>query len=246
MTGFLSPRERRIRTCRRAIVGAAILAGFVVMTLLDETIVTRIGTPRVGPLGQTAADEVERQDWYRLMRLPGYLPFWGVFGAALLGAGRARARLRGDRGIPLRFVRVALVPFVAAVLAGMTAELLKLSIARERPLDGTGAYQGYVFRGVFGGFADGSGLGFPSSHTAVAVAGCAAVARLVAGTWWALLVVAAGCALSRVLTGAHFATDVYGAAVVGYAWARLLTPRHGRRDQPWLFPEDDWSERSMR
>jgi len=72
-------------------------------------------------------------------------------------------------------------------------------------------------------------LGLPSSEAAVAFAAAAALARLFPETgllWYAL---AAGCALTRVASGAHFTSDVVLAAFVGYAVVWILWRRRRSR-----------------
>ncbi|MFG0307425.1 MAG: phosphatase PAP2 family protein [Phycisphaerales bacterium JB040] len=121
----------------------------------------------------------------------------------------------------------------APVLGGGLAELLKLLIGRERPVR-DGVIQNdaeYVWRPLFDAFRDGSNLGLPSSHAATAFAGAAMLAILLRRNpsgWSAPLTAlaylgAAACAVSRVLAGAHFATDVVLGALVGILGAHALT-----------------------
>lgn len=189
--------HRRGQRRRALLIGAAFLAGLVLLTLLDRTLYHLF-----------AADEarLERRDWYRLLRIVGYLPTWIVISAVLaLGPGAAlRAR--------------AWLPAASAALSGLAAELLKLVIGRQRPLpDGT-----YAFKPFLSGFIDGSNLGMPSSHAAVAFGGAFALARLYPRTAPVALACALGCGLTRLLGADHFATDVYVAAGLAYAIAAGL------------------------
>lgn len=165
-------------------------------------------------------ESVESADWYQLLRQIGYLPTWIVVALAMWLASGDRAsgdRAWGDRALAAgRGVRVVL----AAVLAGLVAEVVKRLLGRERPDEGR-----YVFKPFLSGFADDSNLGFPSSHVAVAVGGCLALARVYPGTLWLMLSLGCGCALTRLLSGAHFLSDCVGGGLVAWVFARLLIPR---------------------
>lgn len=158
----------------------------------------------------TDKDAVESKDWYQVLRQMGYLPTWILVALAMFLASGDRASAAG------RAARVVL----AAVLAGLVAEIVKRVLGRERPDDGL-----YVFKPFLSAFADDSNLGFPSSHVAVAVGGCLAIARLYPGTLWLMLSLAIGCALTRMLTGAHFLSDCVGGGLIAWVFARLLIPR---------------------
>lgn len=198
---------------RHAIAALAALLGLAVLAPLDGPLYHAIGPT----LDSRRA--LEEQDWYWLLRITGTYWTWLVIAAAFICLD---ALPRGPRPSRPAWARGALVALAAAA-AGIAAELLKLVIARERPatiVDGALRYQGNVFRGPFAGFLDGSNLGFPSSHAATAFGGAFALAMLVPPLAPLALALAAGCAITRMLTGAHFATDVFGGMVLGYAAAR--------------------------
>lgn len=182
---------------------------------------------RVYHLFHVGKEAVEGLAWYQLVRAVGTLWFWIPIA---LGVGLARG------GAWRRRVRGALFIFFAALLAGVLAEGLKLVVGRERPLLHDGSY---VFH-PFGRWFNTVGLSFPSSHAAVAFGGAwmlwrLAQARSRAWTFAALLslIVAAGCGLSRILTGAHFLGDVVGSGITGALAAamahRAIPPRLARR-----------------
>jgi undecaprenyl-diphosphatase len=99
------------------------------------------------------------------------------------------------------------------------AELLKLVMRRHRPSpvnDGQHVYD------WFGPHVEGRGLGLASSHTAVAF-GAAAILWMWsprAGVLAGLL--ACGCAMTRMFAGAHFLSDVYAGAVLGWLGATIV------------------------
>ncbi|MGH7560630.1 MAG: phosphatase PAP2 family protein, partial [Gemmatimonadales bacterium] len=70
-----------------------------------------------------------------------------------------------------------------------------------------------------------SAIGLPSSHVMVAFAGAAVLARLFPGAAPVGYLLAAGCALTRVLARAHFLSDVVVGAVAGWAVGALIWRR---------------------
>ena len=218
MIGGPAPKSRRTRVLLPALLVLALLP----LHLLDRSAFFAL-----------YREGIERHDWYQLLRIIGDMRTWLVVAVCWFAATR--------RGAIDRALRQGLSIVLGAIAGGAGAELLKLIIGRERPavlVEGGREFQGYVFKawdlggGVFGGFSDGSNLGLPSSHTAVAFAGAAAVARLLPDARLVLIVLAAGCGLSRLLHGAHFLTDVWAGALVGYTLSalvsRALVPSAGR------------------
>lgn len=116
------------------------------------------------------------------------------------------------------FRRAAMV-FLVPGLAGLIAEVIKGLTRRERPLvavDERGFGGWMSFRWWWDGPFDWENLSFVSSHAAVAFgwafALCAIWPRL-SGMW---IFVAILCAFTRVLSGAHFLSDVLGGMIVAY------------------------------
>ena len=138
-------------------------------------------------------------DLGRLFRIIGYLPLWLLLGAALWLQTRDRRR--------------ALLLALTPAAGGLAAEVLKIVLRRERP----GLHNGEYF---YRPFADQPfytrDIGMPSSHALVAFAGAWILCRLYPKGWPVWLLLAAGCAFSRVQAHAHFLSDVTLAAVVGY------------------------------
>ncbi|MBL8762258.1 MAG: phosphatase PAP2 family protein [Phycisphaerae bacterium] len=194
---WLSPRESRLRTRRVLVTIAIALFVFIAASVLDHWAYFFFKS------GDTA--RAEGRDWYRLLRVMGYLPTWLIVALS--------AWLLSRREAIAARVSMVLSILAGATLSGAAAELLKLVIARERP----GPDGRYVFRGLFAGFSDGGNLGLPSSHAAVAFGGAIALAlaRPVLGPLAILLAV--GCAWTRLLSGDHFLSDVTGAAMLAYA-----------------------------
>ncbi len=169
-------------------------------------------------------DRLGRRDWYRLGRVMGYLPTWVLLGAGLVLVDLVRVR-RMPPALPAtglktpRELRVGAARLVlGATISGGFAEVLKLVIGRERPGP---AWEGYVFRPLFDGFRDGSNLGMPSSHAAVAFGAAWALRRAFPGCGWVVIPLASWCAVGRMQAGDHYFSDVMAGAMVGWLGARL-------------------------
>lgn len=205
---YRSPLERRDRRRRRWRLLAVLAVGFVVLTLLD--------VPLAHMLYIADRHSIESADVYRLVRVVGSFWTWVLVAVVL----QLHDRVNTRSGSAL----------LAPLCAGLTAELLKIIVVRERPVDEGILRDGwYVFRTPFSGFVNGYNLGFPSSHTAVAFAGCLVLAAWMPRARWVFVLLAAGCGLSRMLPGSHFATDVYVGALIGWWWARVYEPLPARR-----------------
>jgi membrane-associated phospholipid phosphatase len=181
---------------------------------------------------------VNEREWGRLLRSAGYVPTWLLGALAVWLAGRSRLRavapaavapaaLAPDAAAVSRLGREAWMLALVPALAGGLAEVVKLAVRRLRPAIDTPAY---AFRGFDVELWSTRGLGFASSHTAVAVGAAAVLARLFPGSapvWYAL---AAGCALTRVMAGAHYVSDTVGAAVIGWLVAEAAWRWHRARE----------------
>lgn len=148
-------------------------------------------------------------DWYRLLRVMGYVPTWLLVGLVLVLFDRS-GRERLEPPLCDLWTRGVLL-WLSVLSAGAIAELLKLVIRRERPL----GEPSYDFRPFLDQTFSTSGLGMPSSHTAVAFGGLVMLGLLHPPARWLFVLIAMGCAFTRVLAGAHFVSDVALGAVVG-------------------------------
>lgn len=108
---------------------------------------------------------------------------------------------------------------VTAVAGGMAANLLKLLVGRTRPRHYASLPDSWqeTFRGWLPWLSEGTGgQSFPSAHTATAVALAVMLsAAYPRGRWWfATLAILVG--LHRVQSGAHYPSDVFAGAAVGW------------------------------
>ncbi|MBY0491081.1 MAG: phosphatase PAP2 family protein [Gemmatimonadaceae bacterium] len=156
--------------------------------------------------------DVYDKDWGRLLRSLGYLPTWGA--VALAYWLQLRDRPPGGR--------VAAYLALSPTVGGIVAEVGKILSRRLRPDDTT---FGYAFRPYSDHFWSNKGMGLPSSHTLVAFAGAAALARIFPRARWVFYGLAAGCGLTRVMANAHFLSDTVVAACLGVAVGELLASR---------------------
>lgn len=191
-------QRRRARNIRTAII---LILGFVLLTILDFPLLHLVYDP---------THHIYNHDWFRLLRIQGFLGTWIAIAAALALSDR-------------HFRRAAFV-FLAPLAAAALAELLKLLIGRARPTEHHQLLEGwYHFRPFLSGFRDASNLGMPSSHAAAAFAGAFALAIHIPRLTPLVLALALGCAYTRVATGAHFPTDVYAAAVLSWITVRAMS-----------------------
>lgn len=166
---------------------------------------------------------VYERDWGRLLRVMGSLVFWLPLAAAVWLGLRARPAASA--------ARAGWLVLLGPALAGGGAELLKMVLRRERP----GLHDGvYFFRSFSDQPFNTKDLGLPSSHAMVAFGGAAVIARVFPGVGPVAYALAAGCAVTRVLARAHFASDVVVGAIAGWAVGALLWARFrpGRPAQP--------------
>lgn len=161
---------------------------------------------------------VYEKDWGRMLRVVGSLVFWVPLALAVWLERRARRLPDANR--------IGLLVLFSPAVAGGVAELLKMVLRRERP----GLHDGaWVFRAFSDRPFNTKDLGLPSSHALVAFGGAAIVARVFPGAAPVVYALAAGCAVSRVLARAHFASDIVLGAIAGWAVGALLWWRFGPR-----------------
>jgi membrane-associated phospholipid phosphatase len=151
-------------------------------------------------------------DLYDLLRSAGYLPAWVLVALVLSLADSARLETEGVRALFRR--GGALVTTV--LLAGVASELVKMLVRRERPDAHAGAI---VFRPLFTRPFETSSLSFPSGHATIAFAAACFLSFLVPRAAPVFLLLAAGCAYTRLVVHSHFLSDVVASAVLGFAAA---------------------------
>ena len=204
---YRSPQQQRQRYLTLYQLGAALVISFILVSLFDFILLQTLTT--VDPETNRVNRAFESKDWYTLLRNTGFVGTWLLIAAAFFLTDK-----NSKRALPL---------ILAPLLSGAAAELLKLIIVRERPVaDAIIQPGGYHFRPPLSGFIDGHNLGLPSSHAAVAFGGCLMLAHFLPKIRPLLILLAIGCAYTRLITGAHFASDVFLGAILGYTIAKLL------------------------
>ena len=210
-TSDAKPAGRGTSRAQVARWGAAAIVVLVVAHVLD------------GPARSVLPDaRAESRDWHRLARVMGYVPTWALAAAALVLNDRSRHRDARGRWL----LRGAYV-LGAAAAGGAAAEVGKLLVRRLRP----GAEMVYEFRPFAEDLWSTSGIGMPSSHTAVAFAAAGALTRLFPASTVVWVLLAAACGWTRLLDDAHYLSDVVAGAMLGWLMAQavaLLGPRQGQ------------------
>ncbi len=192
----------------RATVALAVtLAFLVVPALLDQW-----------GYHHAVVKNVYDQDWARLLRVMGFWPTWLTIGAVVY----LQHREVDVAAAKKYFWLIAGSPAVA----GLLCEIMKLLIRRERPETADGEWS---FRGWDDHPWSTAGLSTPSSHTMVAFAGATMLARIFPKARWVYYVLAWGCAATRVLSHAHYVSDVTFGALLGWAVAWGVWIEVGRR-----------------
>jgi len=179
-----------------------VIVGFAILCALDYIAYSVMLRP-----------ELRTREWYYTLRSMGSVYVWIIVAVVFF-----LHDARGARTLRAASRRAGAV-LISVFAAGLLAELLKLITRRERPMLNEGAH---AFRSYFERTFSTSGMDLPSSHAAIAFAGAFTLAWLLpraAPVWLAL---AAGCALTRMLTGAHFLSSLFLAGALAYAIVRLV------------------------
>jgi membrane-associated phospholipid phosphatase len=155
------------------------------------------------------------------LRAMGYWPFWAAVSVVLLLIDRRRMAGQRIRAITER----AELLLWTTLLAGITANVLKVLLRRERPINHDGEY---VFRGFDDRFLDAGGLGLPSGDVSIAAAAAFVLLRMTPEARFIWLLVIAGSAFSRLVNGAHFLSDVYVAILIGMSCEWIVWRFHVR------------------
>lgn len=182
------------------------VAGLLVALCWDRAVYLHV---RVADPNKAAA--MKEAGWYQALRTLGTLYPWLAVGVLLViidaSARKGRDMLR--RGVFL---------FLCPLLAGGVAEVLKPLVGRYKP-DVTNGWYGFAALRERVAWND---LGMASSHTSVAFAGAFALSYLVPRGAPFFVAGAVGCALTRLLAGAHYFSDVYVGVVIAYAAVRAV------------------------
>ncbi len=166
------------------------------------------------------ADTWARRDLVQMLRSAGYVPTW-IIAALVIDLGcRPGLAASGFVASQVR-PRVSMLGarvLMSAAMGGLLAEALKVTVRRHRPSEANDGSHVYDW---FAGEVEGRGLGLASSHAGVAFGAAFALWRWSPAAGAAALALALGCSATRLLSGAHFVSDVYAAAVLSWAGATL-------------------------
>jgi membrane-associated phospholipid phosphatase len=193
---------------RGLVIGLVMAAGLLALTFADKWIWAHARVRDV--------EGIQKKDWYQFLRQLGSLYVWGAAGLIMI-VYEASARRREQPGRGRRWSMNGVLLIAAAALGGAAAEVVKIATHRYRP----GESGDYLFSWAMDG-ERGPGFGLASSHAGVAFGAAFMLARLFPGTGCVAAALAVGCGVSRLLVGAHFATDVYVAACLSYGVAAGL------------------------
>lgn len=147
----------------------------------------------------------------------------------LLAAAAAALFYRFARPDPRRF-RAAMFAFTSIAVSGVLVNLLKVALGRVRP--------GGPFELVVGSFLGPTladyARSFPSGHATTLGAVAAVTALLAPRLLVPMALLAVAVAISRLLVGYHFASDVIAGLLLG--WASVELTRHVFARRGWWQP----------
>lgn len=196
---------------RLALIAASAGVALVVAHALDPIVHERV---RVG--------DVYGDDLGRAFRVAGFVPLWLVVALGLLLVDARTRHAGGWRAVGER----AYLLSASVISSGLIAELIKLLSRRLRPGDDLA----YRFRPFDENTWSTGGIGFVSSHAGVAFGAAFILCRLsprLAPIW---LLLGIGCGVTRLLDGAHWLSDVVGAAIVALLCVEAVVRTHRRPD----------------
>ncbi len=159
-------------------------------------------------------------DWILVPSLAGVLIAWLL---SLVTRDRVRAWSR-------QLLAVSAFIFLGVGLPGLVSALLKRAIGRARPMEWTTEaplaftpwnWSAYTFQS------------FPSGHSTTAFAFALTIAFLWPRSFWPMLGLAVLIAVSRIVTGQHYITDITAGAVLGTLGAFAV--RNVFVSRGWLF-----------
>lgn len=159
-----------------------------------------------------------RTDLLLLLRIWGSLWTWALIALVVRLQPKSIADLIDDPA-----TRQWKTMLFTPAIAGAIAEGLKLLIRRERPSE----LEIYIFKAWSDQTWSTKDLGLPSSHAAVAFAGSVAISLLYQKLKVPAMVMAFGCAYTRVASGSHFPSDVVAGAAVGLITGLVVVRRPG-------------------
>lgn len=183
-----------------------------------------------------------RTDVYNLFRNIGFMPLWLIVAGLVLAADSARLPKLGIDGLCYRSGLLLFAP----LLSGLSGEAIKVLIRRRRPPQDGSLHYHWDWPPAAGQslweMLRSGGFGLPSTHASVAFGGCLAVAMLWPRTWPIALLLACGCALTRLqpdpLNPPHYFSDVTAGAALGIFCCLLLYRSPTRRMALWQQPTD--------
>lgn len=208
---------------------AVALAVWVAGHWFDERL---IRLAREAPTGLVRAARVltdlGTSGWMWLVGLP-------VAAFALLARGQGRGG-RIDAGL-LVIAQRALYLLAALAVSGVAAQIIKQIVGRGRPrlLDEFGpfVFDSFTLRSTY--------ASFPSGHSTTAFAAAVALSYFLPRWRLPLLLLAAAIAVSRVIVGAHYPSDVIAGSFLGALSAIFVARAFARRGIAFV-----WLDRGLR
>ncbi|MBL8587623.1 MAG: phosphatase PAP2 family protein [Methylobacteriaceae bacterium] len=177
--------------------------------------------------------DIGTSGWMWLVGLP-------VAAFAMLARGQGRGA-RVDAGL-LAIAQRALYLLATLAVSGLAAQIVKQIVGRGRPklLDELGPFHfdAFALRSTY--------ASFPSGHSTTAFAAAIALSFFLPRWRAPLLLLAIGIAVSRVVVGAHYPSDVIAGAFVGSLSALFVARAFARRGIAFVWRGDGLAVRGRR
>ena len=159
---------------------------------------------------------------------------WGFLGTWALIAITARLLAEPKRQVAItewrrHLYRKEWLLLASPLLSGAVAEIGKLIVRRLRPH----GESFYIYKNWLTDPFSSSGLGIPSSHTAVAFGGSTILLLLFPKLRTPAIIMAVGCMTTRVLSGSHYFSDGIAGALIGIISGALCIKLYENLNQPF-------------
>ena len=203
----------------------AVGAIFIVMVVIDAPVTRMVAElPEEVRAPFRIITRAGNSDWILLPTL--LFTVLALFAGHLLLKNEARTRA-------LSVASVSLFIFTAVAAPGIVANLIKRVVGRARPMN----FEEFGAFHITPGWNDWSFQSFPSGDATTIFAFAAAILFFLPRLWPVALFGAALVALSRVMVGVHFPSDVFTGILLGTFGAYVV--RNVCVKQGWIFVKSD-------
>ena len=202
-------------------IAAAIAIALLAALAILDTEISHVGRGLPRPI-------VDAIGWLTLLGDSGYILVASLVVAIGAGLGLLVARRQAVVGGLKQLAALSVFVFLGVGLPGLVTAIVKRIIGRGRPVIEAGAPDFQLLA-----WLDWTYQSFPSGHATTGFALCFTVSFLAPRAFAWMLMLALLISMSRIVVGAHYATDIVGGAIIGTLGAYLV--RNVFASRGWLF-----------